>query len=119
MQDTDSPRPEWNLNSYKINYLGQRMIFAFNMFEQHSYKKSFEACASIRRTISNRLKAKETQNCKLYEIFIPTLVSKDDNDKTRITKKYTRYLDKYMVYLQKLIKEKGLDLSEKSESSLF
>ena len=119
MQDTDSPRPEWNLNSFKINYIGQRMIYSFDMFERYYYIKSFEACASIRRAISNRLNPEETKKCELYESFIPRQVTKDDHGKIRLTNRYTKYLDKYMVYLQKLIKDKGLDLSEKGESSLF
>lgn len=119
MQDTDSPRPEWNLNSFKINYIGQRMIYSFDMFERYYYIKSFEACASVRRAISNRLKLEETKKCELYETIIPRLVFKNDNGKIKITRRYTKYLDKYIVYLQKLIKDKGLDLSEKSESALF
>lgn len=119
MQDTDSPRPEWNLNSYKINYIGQRMIYSFETFEKSHYVKSFNACSSIRKAISNRLDTKETEKCLKYEKLIPKQILKDSYGKTHITWKYKDYLDKYIVYLQQLIKDKGLDLSEKSESSLF
>lgn len=113
------PRPEWNLNSYKINYIGQRMVACFELFEKGYYSKSFGACSSIRRAISNRLDDNEKLRCELCEKFIPRQIIKDSYGKQRITWKYKTYLDNYIGYVQKLIKDKGLDLSEKSESSMF
>ena len=119
MANGDLPPTEWNLNSYKINFIGQKMISSFESFEKSYYSKSFKSCKAIRMAISNILSPEEKRKCELYENFIPKQTFKDDQGKKPITWKYVRYLVKYIEYVQELIKRKGLDLSEKGESSLF
>jgi len=119
MNNLDTPTPEWNLNSYKINFIGQNMVQSFQAFEKTQYKLSFTYCKSIRMAIFNRLTTDEVNKCKNYEGSIPKQTFKDSRGKKRVTWKYVNILEDYIEYVQKLIKDKGLDLSEKGESSLF
>lgn len=119
MVNGDLPPTEWNLNSYKINFIGQKMIRCFEYFEKAHFIKSFKSCQAIQMAISNRLDPEEKKQCELYENFIPRQTFKDDQGKNHINWNYVRVLKKYIEYVQELIKSKGLDLSEKGESSLF
>lgn len=119
MADTEQGSPEWNLNSYKINFIGQKMVYSLEAFEKSHYIKSFNSFKMVRLILSNRLTSDENKKCKIYEKVIPKQTLRDEYGRTRVNWKYVEYLEWYIEYVQLLIKKHGLDLSEKSESSMF
>jgi hypothetical protein len=119
MVNVDLPPTEWNLNSHKINFIGEKMIAAIENFEKGNYPRSFKNNISLKIAISNRLNDKEKGKCEKYELIIPQQILKDKYGKPHLTWEYKTQLQEYIEYIQELIKIKGLDLSEKSESSMF